>query len=133
MPPSRPQHLVSRSEQDVLVLTITEQHLRGDSLVDALRHELLDSVRQSGSAKVVLNFQRVNSLASEAFRPLLALRRELSERGGRLVLCHLSAPVGDALRATRLMSSARSSSASFEVQPDVPAAVASLTGEEAAE
>ena len=123
----QPRHLRSRTEQGVLVLSVTVPHLRGDTLVAALQQELLTVVSQDEAPKVVLDLQRVTSLASEAFRPLLALRRKLQERGGRLVLCNLNAGVDAALRATRLMSSSRSSTASFEAHPDVAAAVASLS------
>jgi anti-anti-sigma factor len=110
-----------------LVLTITEPQLLGDKLVHALRQELLEVVAQPGTHKVVLDLQPVKVLSSEAFRPLLSLRRTVQERGGQLVLCNLAPTVAKVLHDTRLITTSRSSTATFEVQADVAAAVASLT------
>jgi anti-anti-sigma factor len=123
-----PRHLKSRTEQGVLILTVTEPQLRGDALANALRHELLAAVAGTRAPKVVLDFHAVTALSSEAFRPLLSLRRAIEEQGGRLVLCHLAPVVAQAFHATRMISTSRSSTAAFDVQPDVAAALASLTG-----
>ena len=127
--PQTPPHLRSRTEQGVLILTVTDAELRGDALVRALQRQLLAAVAQAASPpRVVLDLQPVRALASEAFRPLITLRRKLLEAGGRLVLCRLSPVVAQAFQSTRLISSSRTSDA-FEVQPDVAAALASLTRE----
>jgi anti-anti-sigma factor len=111
-------------------LTVTDAELRGDALVRALQRQLLAAVAQAASPpRVVLDLQPVRALASEAFRPLITLRRKLLEAGGRLVLCRLSPVVAQAFQSTRLISSSRTPDA-FEVQPDVAAAVASLTRQE---
>jgi hypothetical protein len=70
-------------------------------------------------------------LASEAFRPLITLRRKLLEAGGRLVLCHLAPPVAQAFHSTRLIGTTQKSTSAFEVQPNVAAAIASLNQEPA--
>src|SRR5262245_13478370 len=110
-------------EQGVLVLTITEAQLEGDALVEALRRELLAAVDPPGVHKVVLDFQRVKSFSSAAFRPLISLRRRLEATGARMVLCNLSPVVAKTFQATRLISSSRSSTASFLVQLDVASAI----------
>jgi|ERR671936_260323 anti-anti-sigma factor len=127
MPEDRTRHLQSRVEQGILVLTLTEPQLHGDTLANALRQELLAAVSQAGTPKVILDFGAVTSLSSEVFRPLITLRHRLEEAGGRLVFCKLSPTVAKAFAATRLISSRRTTTATFEVQPDVAAAVASLT------
>ena len=119
-------HLRSRTERGVLVLTITEPQLLGDKLVHALRQELMAVSAQPGTRKIVLDLQPVKVLASEAFRPLLTLRRTVQERGGQLVLCNLAPTVAKVLHDTRLMTTSRSSGAVFDVQADVAAALASL-------
>ena len=126
MTPTPPQHLKSRTEQGALILTVTAAQLHGDSLAHSLQKQLLAAVAQAGvPPKVVLDLQPVLSLSSEAFRPLLSVRRKVQEEGGRLVVCNLSPAVARALQSTRLLSTGRST-LSFEVQPDVPAALASL-------
>jgi anti-anti-sigma factor len=122
-----PRHIRSRTERGVLVLTITEPQLLGDKLVHALRQDLMAVVAQPDTRKVVLDLQPVKSLSSEAFRPLLSLRRTVQERGGRLVLCNLTPTVAKVLQETRLITTSRSSGAAFDVQTDVTTAVASLT------
>ena len=125
---SEPQyrHLKGRTEQGVLVLSITEPQLQGDRLVESLRRELRAAVGEPGSQKVVLDFRLVRSVASEAFRPLLSLRRKLEETGGRMALCNLSPVVAKTFLVTRMVSASRSSAPSFEMEQDVPAAIALL-------
>ncbi len=121
-----PRHVKSRTERGILVLTITEPQLLGDKLVHALRQELMAVVAQPGTRQVVLDLQPVKVLSSEAFRPLLSLRRTIQERGGQLVLCNLAPTVAKVLQETRLITTSRSSGAAFDVQADVATAVASL-------
>ena len=126
MHPSQFRHLSMREEQGVLVLTLTEENLQGDRLAKALRQELLSALTSVHSRKVVLDFQKVTSLSSEIFRPLITLRHKLQENKGQLVICGLSPDVTKAFSATRLISSVRSSTSSFQVQPNSAVAIASL-------
>src|SRR5262249_15841948 len=125
-PPSR--YLSSRTEQGVLVLTLTQPQLRGDALAHALRRQLQEAVDRAGALPVALHFRPATTLASEALRPLLSLRRPLRGAGGRLVLCNLSPAVGEVFTSTRQISVDRVSTSAFEVCPDVPSAIASLAG-----
>ena len=127
----RPHLLKSRSEQGVLILTITAPHLGGDALVHELGEELSAAVNGAQAPKVVLDFQPVTALASAGFRPLLSLRRKIEERGGRLVLCNMGPVVEQAWRATRLISTSRSSAAAFDLQPTLAAALATFASPEA--
>ena len=128
MPALPSRYLSSRTEQGVLVLTLTQPQLRGDALAHALRRQLQEAVDRAGALQVVLDFRRVTALSSEALRPLLSLRRHLREAGGRLVLCNLSPAVGEVFNATRQISVGRVATGAFEVFPDVPSAIASLAG-----
>jgi anti-anti-sigma regulatory factor len=121
-----PEPLYRHCECPIIVLRITEAQLQGDPLSDSLREDLLSAVDRSGASHVVIDFGPVTYLASVAFRPLLSLHRKLKEKGGRLVLCGMSAAVAEVFHITRLVSTKGSSTAPFEMQPDVPAAVASL-------
>jgi anti-anti-sigma factor len=117
-------HLQSRIEQGVLVLTVTAPTIQDEGLAEALREELLAAV--AGAAQVVIDFQHTKYLSSVAFRPLLSLRQRLRETGGRLILCGLSAAIGDVFYTTRLVDESGSFSAPFQLEPDVAAAVARL-------
>src|SRR5262249_46411803 len=112
------------THNDVLVLTITKGHLRGDDLAEALREDLLREFERSGSAKVVVDCRFVESLTSVAFRPLLSLLRAVRGKGGHLVLCGLRPLVSEVFHATRMISTSKSTTAPFEEAPDVAAAVA---------
>jgi anti-anti-sigma factor len=116
-------HYVMRqdTEQGVLVLTFTASLLNADAVEEALA-----AVTSAGCRKVVLNCQAVRSLVSgslcpegEPFKPLLTLRRQLKEAGGRLVLCNLAPAVEEVFHITRLDEH-------FELWADVAAAVDSL-------
>ena len=128
MPALPSRYLSSRTEQGVLVLTLTPPQLRGDASAHALRRELQEAVDRAGALQVVLDFRRVTALSSEALRPLLSLRRHLRGAGGRLVLCNLSPAVSEVFNATRQVGLDRASTGAFEVCPDVPSAIASLAG-----
>jgi anti-anti-sigma factor len=132
MPTTPKSPLLKSVNQGVLVLTFQEAQLQGDHALRALGRELDQAVAAREVQRVVLDFRNVKSLSSAAFRPLLGLRRTLEERGGRLVFCHLAPVVAEAFRATRMLSTSRVSGTSFEVQPTLAAALASLTREPAA-
>lgn len=110
----------------VLILTLADKEVRGDTLADALRDEFNAAADRSGASKIVVDFREVTFLASVGFRPLLALHQRVKAAGGRVVLCHLSLDVAETMRVTRFIDTAGSRAAPFEVQPDVPAAVTSL-------
>jgi anti-anti-sigma factor len=98
----------------------------GDVLAEAVRDEFLTARKLVGARHVVVDFQPVTYLSSASFRPLLSLLREVRAHNGRLVLCNLHPDVHEVFSVTRLISSHGASPAAFEVQADVPAAVASL-------
>ena len=110
----------------LVVLKVTDTQLKGDTLADSLRDEFLAAVTQVGATHAVLDFQAVTFVASTGIRPLLSLNRYLREKGGRMILCNLNEMVRETFEVTKLVSSQGSASVTFEVQPDVPAAVAVL-------
>jgi anti-anti-sigma factor len=126
MPESQYRLLRVNTEAEVLVLTITEAQVEGDAIAQALQRELLAASTAAGAQKIVVDFRNVRYISSVAFGPLLALRRQLNGMGGRLVVCGLNEMVGDIFFKTRMAGPAGTVAAPFEMQPDVPAAVAVL-------
>jgi anti-anti-sigma factor len=124
----RYRHLHTSVERGVLILTLSPSHLEGDELAQQIVEETQAAVAEAAAVRVVIDLGHVESLTSANFRPFLALRKQLKASGGRLVLCNLSGSVLQSFEVTRLVSSAGSSSAFFESQADVDAAVASLVG-----
>lgn len=110
----------------VVVLRLDTENVTGDSLADELRDELLAFYLSAHAENLVLDFSPVRYLSSAGFRPLLRLNRQVREGGGRLILCHLNPDIKEVFAVTRLISTSRVGPATFEVQPDVPSAVANL-------
>ncbi|HMF13913.1 MAG TPA: STAS domain-containing protein [Gemmataceae bacterium] len=114
------------AEEDVLVLTITESQVEGDAVAQSLQRELLAAVTAGDAKRVIVDFQNVRYISSVAFGPLLALRRQLNGSGGRLVVCGLNQMIGDIFYTTKMVSPDGTFVAPFEMQPNVPTAVASF-------
>jgi len=127
MAPTQYRLLQVRAEGDVLVLTLTEAQVEGDSIAQSLQAELLAAASAAAARKVIVDFQNVKYISSVAFSPLLALRRHLNGTGGRLVVCGLNEMVGDIFYTTKMVSPSGTFAAPFEMQPDVAAAVAALS------
>jgi anti-anti-sigma factor len=113
-------------ERGVLVLTILRQQIEGEDLALGLKDELLATVAHYDLPKVVLDLKNTRYVSSIAFWPLLALRRQLGERGGRLIVCGLTGAVHEVFTTTKMVSSAGSLNAPFEMAPDRESAVALL-------
>ena len=122
-------HFTTQTLDGVLVLTITEPQVHGDALADRLRQDFLAAVDQTAARKIVIDFRNVTYISTAAFRPLLSLRRKLEQAGGRMVLCNLAPLVLEVFQVLRLTSTSRSYPATFDVQPDLATAVASVQNE----
>ena len=75
---------------------------------------------------VVIDLSAARYVSSIAFWPLLSLRRRLQEQQGRLLICGLGGAVADVFQTTKMVSSAGSADAPFEVAADRAEAVALL-------
>jgi anti-anti-sigma factor len=116
-------------EQGVLVLTITQPRIQGEEIAHNLREEMRRAVEQAGAQRVVVDFRHTRYLSSVAFWPLLSLRKQLLEAGGRLMICGLNDDIEDVFTTTKMISTGGTVDAPFEVAADVAAAIARLLGE----
>jgi anti-anti-sigma factor len=128
MAEARYRYLRPHLEDDVLVLTVVEPHLRSMQfdIGELLRDELLRAVGEAGATKVAVDLSGVEQFGSASFRPLLSLRRYLHERQGHLLLCGLRPDVREVFLVTRLIDAEGSSAATFGVAADAATAVARL-------
>jgi anti-anti-sigma factor len=126
MPTTRDFPVKISTDQGILVLTITEPRVQGEEVAEILRQEMLAALERSGARQVVVDFQHALYISSAAFRPLLSLRRKLQETNGRIVLCGLSKAIGDVFYTTQMISDTGSVAPLFEMQKDVPSAIAHL-------
>src|SRR5258708_33850935 len=89
----RYRHLQTAVEQGVLVLTLSPSRLEGDAMAQSLVHEMQAAVANAGADKGVVILEHVQFLTSANCRPFVGLGKQLHKKVGRMVLCHLSAPV----------------------------------------
>src|SRR5438552_14479288 len=122
-------NLTSRIDHGVLVVTFTTKHIQDEKISEAILQELTILIDQHRACKLVIDFQNIKYISSVAFRPLLNIRRKLNGIGGRLVLCGLSQVVGDVFYTTKLVSPDGSFAAPFEMERDVPSAIARLNSD----
>ena len=118
--------LRSSLEQGVLMLTIVQPRIQGEEIAQSLREEMLSEVDRAGVNRVVIDLQHARYLSSVAFWPLLSLRRQLLDTGGRLIICGLSGDIEDIFMTTKMISPGGEVDAPFEVAPDAAAAMARL-------
>jgi anti-anti-sigma factor len=131
MSPSVGPLLHSSLEQGVLILTIVQPSIQGEEVAQTLREEMMTAVTGAGVNRVVVDLQHTRYLSSVAFWPLLNLRRQLLDAGGRLIICGLSGDVEDVFASTKMISTGGEVDAPFEVAPDAVTAVAQLLGGQA--
>jgi anti-anti-sigma factor len=121
--------LRSGQDQGILVLTILHSRIQGEEVAQMLRDEMRQAVEQTQLHRVVIDLQHVHYLSSVAFWPLLSLRRQLNDSGGRMMICGLTGDIEDVFMTTRMISTGGAVDAPFEVAADVAAAIARLLEE----
>ena len=60
------QHLQCRLESGVLVIVLKDSQISGDELAEALRQELLAAVSHFNATKIVIDFHKVGSMATQS-------------------------------------------------------------------
>jgi anti-anti-sigma factor len=123
--------LDSSVEHGILVLTITQARLQGEETAHDLREEMRFAVEKAGLPRVVVDLRHTRYMSSVAFWPLLSLRKQLLQAGGRLLICGLSEDIADVFLTTKMISGGGAVDAPFEVAPDTVTAVARLLNESA--
>jgi anti-anti-sigma factor len=116
-------------EKGVLVLTVVRPQIEGEEVARRLKEELLAATQHHATNRVVIDLKNTCYVSSIAFWPLLALRRQLQDTGGRLLICGLTSAVEDIFTTTKMVSSGGAVNAPFEVAANRAEAVARLTGE----
>jgi anti-anti-sigma factor len=115
----------SRIENGVLVLSVEVDQLRDTETSYALRDEIIARLAKSESNDVVVDLRPVEFVNSIGLVALLALRKHVP---GRIVLCNVSDFVANLLQLCRLTASDPSHAAPFEVQENLKAALARVSG-----
>lgn len=121
--------LQSSVDQGTLVLTITQPRIQGEEIALQLREQMQNAVAQAGVNRIVVDLQHVRYLSSVAFWPLLNLRRQMRDSGGRMIICGLNGDLEDIFTTTKMISTGGSVDAPFEVAPDAAAALERMKAE----
>jgi anti-anti-sigma factor len=102
MSPEHPRHELEREDVgDVTVVRFKTRRLEDEGHIRALFQQITGLV-DAGRANLVLNFQKVDFLASVAIGKLVMLNRKVQTANGRLALCHLSPATDEALEVMHL-------------------------------
>ena len=101
-PPTEPATAAIRTVGGVVVARLLDKRVLGVRAA-TLFDEVLGPIGESvGDGTLVIDFSPVTFFGSESFGRLTALAAALARRGGRLVVCHLTAGLREAFRVTRL-------------------------------
>lgn len=113
--------LTQHTANGVVVLTFTEPTLNADAVTEALT-----VINASRNRKIIFDLQSVRFLVGGSLRPdqepftlLLKLAKQLTDAGGRLVLCHVTPEIAEVFRVLRMDQV-------VEIQPSVNSAVACM-------
>jgi anti-sigma B factor antagonist len=98
--PSR--HDLEREDlDDVTVVRFTANRLEDEEHIRALFQEVAGLI-DGGRHKIVLNFEKVDFLASTAIGKLVMLHRKVNAARGRLAVCNVSPTTDEALEVMHL-------------------------------
>jgi anti-anti-sigma factor len=115
--------LHSSVDQGVLLLTVTQPRIQGEENAQQLRDEMQAALEKAGVNCVIVDLQHVRYLSSVAFWPLLSLRRQLRQAGGRMIICGLNGDIEDIFTTTKMISTGGAVDAPFEIAPSTAAAL----------
>ena len=107
-----------------VIVTVLIPQLRDAQIAYKLRDEIIALVGNSEPSGVVLDLSKVTFIGSVGFLAFLGVRRHL--KGGRVILCNLSAPIRDMFAVCRLIATDSNAVAPFETAKSVADARASL-------
>ncbi len=80
---------------------------------------MADLIGRLGAPRVVVDFEAVNYMSSRVFGLMLGIHRRIAQKQGRLCLCSLKPHLLDMFAMMRLDQI-------FDIQPDLPQALASV-------
>ncbi|MBI4581672.1 MAG: STAS domain-containing protein [Planctomycetes bacterium] len=73
----------------MMIVNFVDTHIRELPQIEQIGLQLYDLVDARGHRKLILDFDKVQSLSSQALGILITLEKKLVEAKGKLVLCSL--------------------------------------------
>jgi len=95
-------HLGVWKHGDVVVVRFGDHHVLDELTVRKIAEELYSVADRENCHHLVLNFSGVLALSTLMLGKLLVLRKKMTCKGGRLVVCDLGPEVHDVLAAMKL-------------------------------
>lgn len=86
----------------VTVIRFTESKITDPERIQDLGRELTRLVDTEHPYNVLLNFDKVDYLSSEALRVFLLLHKKIAARGGTMKLCHVTPKILEVFEITGL-------------------------------
>ncbi|MFM7593250.1 MAG: STAS domain-containing protein [Isosphaeraceae bacterium] len=109
--------ITERVESDTLVIRVEDKSRLNESRPEDFRRKLQEILQSHPETNgVVLDIASVDFFSSTAIATLVLLKRNVTSRGGRLVISGMHADVRQALEIVKLASH-------FDVADNVPAAL----------
>jgi anti-anti-sigma factor len=116
----KPDILISR-EAGCAVVEFANSRISEGTTVEAIQTTLTQLIEDDPQQSIVIDFQRVELMSSATLGVLVRLYRDLSENGGRMVLCGLQPSVQKVFELTRLDQL-------FRIEKDLAAGLSRLAG-----
>ena len=111
----------------ILHLRILAAELRDSQLVYEIRDKLVAAYVDSDATNVVVDFEDVNMVGSVGLLALLALRRHVTLRSGRIILCTLGEHAHEVMEVAGLINEQKPGTPTlFETASSVETAIKSL-------
>ena len=96
-------HICADRDRDVLVLRLATKEICQPEVAESIRRELVSAFQSEGLSRVIVDLGNVEFISSVGYAPLISLRREIIDAGGKLVLCGLSDFVREVFTTTCLL------------------------------
>ena len=116
----------SRTDRDVLILTIEPYRISEYEMAEAVGRELLAAALERQATKVVVDMGNVQYMGSMGYGPFITLRARIHENGGRIILCNMSPVIKELFETTRLLINPHNPQSLFEFTDSVESAISLL-------
>ncbi|HVA45406.1 MAG TPA: STAS domain-containing protein [Pirellulales bacterium] len=94
--------IATSQQSGVTVVRFTETKITDSARIEELHHELTRLVDTEHPSRLLLNFDKVDYLSSEALRVFLMLHKKLQSRGAMLKLCNVAPEIFQVFELTGL-------------------------------
>lgn len=95
-------HLKITEQDGVCIVEFEDRKILEELSITQIGEELSRLVERKDGIRLLLNFRNVEHMSSAALGMLITLKKQVEDRGGRLMLCHISPQIFEVFRITQL-------------------------------